>query len=110
VRCRDSDTVDNRAVPLASTVRLTRGAEVPGGERNQAYPMHDLRQLRHNVIAARRAYNTLCHALNALPPDHPTTQPLAELVAVAARYWHEAQLVLDAARAATARGPRVPRG
>jgi len=66
--------------------------------------MQDLQELRQVLIAARRAYGTLHRALNALPFDHPATQPLAELVAVAARHWQEARLRLDAAKAAAASG------
>lgn len=58
----------------------------------------DLRQLRDQVNSAHRAYHTLHDALTALPGDHPAHQRLAELVAVAAKHWHEARLTLDAAR------------
>jgi hypothetical protein len=87
---------------LARPVRLNEDAGAPGGERNQAYPMQDLQELRQALVTARRAYSTLHRALNALPFDHPTAQPLAELVAVAAKHWHEARLRLDAAKAAAA--------
>ena len=61
--------------------------------------MHDLRQLRQELLTARRAYSTLYRTLNALPLDHPATAPLEGLVAVAAKHWHEARLRLDAAKA-----------
>ena len=64
--------------------------------------MHDLQRLRQELITARRAYSTLYRTLNALPFDHPATQPLEGLVAVAAKHWHEARLRLDAAKAAAA--------
>ena len=62
--------------------------------------MHDLQQLRQELISARRAYGTLYRTLDALPFDHPATQPIERLVAVAAKHWHEARLRLDAAKAA----------
>ncbi|HEY8598376.1 MAG TPA: hypothetical protein VIL85_08090 [Thermomicrobiales bacterium] len=71
-------------------------------------PGQDLQQLRQALITARRAYSTLHRALNALPLDHPATQPLEGLVAVAAKHWHEARLRLDAAKAAAEREQRAP--
>jgi hypothetical protein len=65
--------------------------------------MPDLRQLQQEIITARRAYSTLHRAVNALPLDHPATQPLERLVAVAAKHWHEARLRLDVAKALAAR-------
>jgi len=70
--------------------------------------MPDLRQLQQDVITARRAYSTLHRAVNALPLDHPATQPLEGLVAVAAKHWHEARLRLDAERAAAKKGDTAP--
>lgn len=70
--------------------------------------MPELRQLQQDVITARRAYNTLRRALNALPLDHPATQPIEPLVAVAAKYWHEARLRLDAAKGAAAKQEERP--
>jgi hypothetical protein len=70
---------------------------LPGGNAVRII-VSELPQLRERVAAAHRAYHTLHDALTALPHDHPATGGLAELVAVAARHWHDARLALDAAR------------
>jgi hypothetical protein len=93
-----------------SPVRVREGADEPGGKRNQAYLMPDLRQLQQEVITTRRAYSTLHRAVNALPLEHPATQPLERLVAVAAKHWHEARLRLDAARATAKNEKQAPEG
>lgn len=78
----------------------------PGGNAVRSI-VPELPQLRERVAAAHRAYHTLHDALTALPHDHPASGGLAELVAVAARHWHDARLALDTARRG-ARGGKQP--